>query len=75
VAAIEGVSQVLPTGGAPREVTIWIDPDRSAAIGVRPELVTRMLTQTVRRLRYLGGTERDGLRWQVVLDGRPGGVA
>src|SRR5688500_5314773 len=75
VAAIEGVSQVTPTGGAPREVTIWIDPDRCAAFGVRPELVTRMLSQSVRRLRYLGGTERDGHRWQVVLDGRPGGVA
>ena len=75
VAAIEGVSQVMPTGGAPREVTIWIDPDRCAAFGIRPELVTRMLTQSVQRLRHLGGTERDGHRWQVVLDGRPGGVA
>jgi len=73
LAAIEGVSQVMPTGGAPREVTIWIDPDRCAAFGVRPELVTRLLSQSVRRLRHLGGTERD--RWQVVLDGRPGGVA
>jgi len=75
VAAIEGVSQVLPTGGSPREVTIWIDPDRCAAFGVRPEVVTRILGQSVRRLKYLGGTERDGRRWQVVLDGRPGGVA
>jgi len=75
VAAIPGVSQVLPTGGAPREVTIWIDPDRCAAFGVRPEAVTRMLQQSVRRLRYLGGSERDGRRWLVVLDGRPGGVA
>ena len=75
VAAIEGVSQVLPTGGAPREVTIWIDPDRCAAFGVRPEAVTRILRQSVQRLRHLGGSERDGLRWQVVLDGRPGGVA
>jgi multidrug efflux pump subunit AcrB/ABC-type multidrug transport system ATPase subunit len=74
VAAIEGVSQVLPTGGAPREVTVWIDPDRCAAFGVRPERVTQVLTQSVRRLRYVGGSERDGRRWQVVLDGRPGGV-
>jgi multidrug efflux pump subunit AcrB/ABC-type multidrug transport system ATPase subunit len=75
VAAIPGVSQVLPTGGAPREVTIWIDPDRCAAFGIRPELVTRILGQAVRRLRYLGGSEQDGRRWQVVLDGRPGGLA
>jgi multidrug efflux pump subunit AcrB/ABC-type multidrug transport system ATPase subunit len=75
VAATEGVSQVLPTGGAPREVTVWIDPDRCAAFGVRPEAVTRILSQAVRRLRYLGGSERDGRRWQVVLDGRPGGVS
>src|SRR5262245_19368482 len=75
LAAIEGVSQVLPTGGAPREVTIWIDPDRCAAYGVRPEAVTRILQQSVRRLKYLGGSERGGRRWQVVLDGRPGGVA
>ena len=75
LAAVEGVSQVLPTGGAPREVTIWIDPDRCAAYGVRPERVTQALRQSVRRLKYLGGTERDGRRWQVLLDGRPGGVA
>src|SRR5690606_30285712 len=41
----------------------------------RPEMVTRLLGQSVQRLRHLGGTERDGRRWQVVLDGRPGGIA
>src|SRR5262249_18941894 len=75
LAAIEGVSQVWPSGGAPREVTIWIDPDRCAAFGVRPERVTQTLRKAGRRLKYLGGSERDGRRWQVVLDGQPGGVA
>src|SRR5262245_42172 len=55
LAAVEGVSQVWPSGGAPREVTIWIDPDRCAAYGVRPERVTQTLRQAVRRLKYLGG--------------------
>ncbi|HEX6994909.1 MAG TPA: efflux RND transporter permease subunit [Gammaproteobacteria bacterium] len=75
VAAVPGVSQVLATGGAPREVTVWIDPERCAALGIRPETVTALLGRSVQRLRFLGGTERDGRRWQVTLDGRPGGVA
>src|SRR5690606_40226749 len=75
VASVPGVSQVLATGGAPREVTVWIDPERCAALGIRPEAVTTLLGRSVQRLRYLGGTERDGRRWQVMLDGRPSGVA
>src|SRR5690606_12437400 len=75
VAAMPGVSQVMATGGAPREVTVWIDPERCAALGIRPEMVTRLLGQSVQRLRHLGGTERDSRRWQVVLDGRPEGIA
>ncbi len=73
VAAVPGVSQVMATGGAPREVTVWVDPDRAAAAGVRPEQIQSVLAQSVQRLRYLGGSERDGLRWQVMLDGRPRG--
>lgn len=75
IAAVPGVSQVLTTGGAPREVTIWIDPERCAALGVRPEQVTRVLGQSVRRLDSLGGAEKHGRRWQIALDGRPGGLA
>lgn len=74
VAAVPGVSQVIATGGAPREVTIWIHPERCAALGVRPEQVTRLLDRSVRPLRSLGGAEKHGRRWQIVLDGRPGGL-
>jgi multidrug efflux pump subunit AcrB/ABC-type multidrug transport system ATPase subunit len=73
--AIPGVSQVTANGGAPREVTVWIDPEKSAAYGIRPEQLNQLLGQSLQRLRYLGGVERDGRRWQVILDGRPHGVA
>lgn len=75
VAALSGVSQVIATGGAPREVTVWIDPERCAALGIRAEQVTRILGQSVQRLRYVGGTEQGNRRWQIVLDGRPEGIA
>jgi multidrug efflux pump subunit AcrB/ABC-type multidrug transport system ATPase subunit len=75
LAALPGVSQVIANGGAPREVTIWIDPERCAALGIRPEQVMRLLDQSVRPLRSLGGSEKYGRRWQIVLDGRPGGLA
>jgi multidrug efflux pump subunit AcrB/ABC-type multidrug transport system ATPase subunit len=75
IEAVPGVSQVFANGGAPREVTIWIDPERCAALGVRPEQVTRLLSQAVQPLRSLGGAEKFGRRWQIVLDGRPGGLA
>jgi multidrug efflux pump subunit AcrB/ABC-type multidrug transport system ATPase subunit len=75
VAALPGISQVWVNGGAPSEVTIWIDPDRCAALGVRADQVTESLGRTLRRLRYLGGAEDPGRRVEVVLDGRPRGLA
>ena len=75
VAALSGVSQVMATGGAPREVTVWIDPERCAAYGIRAEQVTQTLQQSVQRLKYLGGSEQGSRRWQIVLDGRPEGIA
>lgn len=74
LAAVPNVSQVLATGGAPLEVTIRLDPDRAAALGVTPGEVTAMLQRAVRRLDYLGGTEDDAGRTAVMLDGRPQGV-
>ncbi|TAJ94005.1 MAG: ATP-binding cassette domain-containing protein [Gammaproteobacteria bacterium] len=75
VAALPGISQVWVNGGAPREVTIWIDPDRCAALGVRAEQVTEALGRSVRRLRYLGGAKDHSRRVEVILDGRPRGLA
>src|SRR5690606_10963950 len=49
VAALPGVSQVLATGGAPREVTVWIDPERCAALRIRPAAGTRLLGPSVQR--------------------------
>jgi multidrug efflux pump subunit AcrB/ABC-type multidrug transport system ATPase subunit len=74
-AAVPGISQVVASGGAPREVTVWIDPERCAALGVRPEQVTQLLSQAVRPLRSLGGAEKNGRRWQITLDGRPGSLS
>ena len=75
VAALPGISQVWVNGGASREVTVWIDPDRCAELGVRAEQVTQSLARSVMRLRYLGGAEEPGRRLEVILDGRPGGIS
>ncbi|HXV76657.1 MAG TPA: efflux RND transporter permease subunit, partial [Candidatus Polarisedimenticolaceae bacterium] len=72
--AVAGVSRVMAGGGAPRELTVRIDPDRCAAMGVLPEQVTAALARTVSRERFLGGIEDDAGRTVVVLDGRPRGV-
>ena len=71
--AVPGVSRVLAGGGAPRELTVRIDPDRCAANGIQPEQVVQALSRSVRRLRFLGGLEDEAGRTAVILDGRPRG--
>jgi len=72
--AVPGVSQVLPHGSAGRRVTVRVDPDRCAAMGVTPMQVTSALDRAVKRLRFLGGLEDEAGRTAMVLDGRPRGV-
>ena len=72
--AVPGVSRVMAGGGAPREITVRIDPDRVAAFGVTPEQVTAALQRTVGRERFVGGAEDDAGRTAVILDGRPRGI-
>ena len=72
--AVPGVSRVMAGGGAPRELTVRIDPDRCAAAGVVPEQVTAALSRTVSRERYLGGVEDEAGRTVIILDGRASGV-
>ncbi len=71
--AVTGVGTVFVAGGSPEEVTVRIDPDRCAALGVTPSDVRMSLTRAVQRLRFLGGLEDETSRTPVLLDGRPSG--
>ncbi|MDX1389690.1 MAG: efflux RND transporter permease subunit, partial [Acidobacteriota bacterium] len=70
---VTGVSRVVIFGGASREMTVRVDPDRCAALGITPNDVTAALVRSVRRLAFLGGVEDEAGRTAVVLDGRPRG--
>ncbi len=72
--SVPGVSQAFLQGAPPREVTVWLDPQRCAELGVRPGEVTQALARSVQHIRFLGGVEEGNQRYSVMLDGRPGGV-
>ena len=71
---VNGVSQVFVGGGSGRQVTVRVDPDRCAAMGVAPGQVIQAVQRSVNRLRFLGGVEDEVGRTAVILDGRPRGV-
>jgi multidrug efflux pump subunit AcrB/ABC-type multidrug transport system ATPase subunit len=73
-AAVSGVSQVLTTGGAPRQVQIAVDPDRTAALGLTTDGVIQSVRRNVNRLQYVGTLESSAGRVPVILDGRPRGL-
>lgn len=73
-ASVPGVSQAFFQGAPPREVTIWIDPDRCAELGIRPSQVVAALNRSVQHVRFLGGIDEFNQRYSVILDGRPEGV-
>ncbi len=74
IAAVTGVGTVFVMGGAPEEVTVRINPDKCAALGISPMDVTESLTRSVYRLRFLGGLEDESKRTLIMLDGRPKGT-
>jgi len=74
IEAVTGVDSVMVMGGAPEEVTVMVNTDKSAALGISPQNVTESLIRSVRRLRFLGGLEDASNRIPVMLDGRPGGI-
>ncbi len=73
-ASISGVSQATTGGGAGRQVTVTVDPDRIAALGVTTDAVTESVNGNVGHLRFLGNLESGAGRMPVVLDGRPPGL-
>jgi multidrug efflux pump subunit AcrB/ABC-type multidrug transport system ATPase subunit len=74
LSAVTGVDTVWVAGGAPEEVTVSIDPNRCAALGISPSSVGTSLSRSVQRLRFLGGLEDENSRTAVMLDGRPRGT-
>ncbi len=73
LAAVPGVSQTLVGGGASRQMTIRVDPDRCAALDVSPQQVVDAVRRASGRLRYTGSLEDESGRTAVMLDGRPAG--
>ena len=73
-ASVSGVSQALTAGGAGRQVTVTVDPDRTAALGLTTDAVSRSVQANVGHLRFLGNLESEAGRLPVVLDGRPAGL-
>ncbi|MEX0901962.1 MAG: efflux RND transporter permease subunit [Pseudohongiellaceae bacterium] len=74
IEATPGVSRIFVNGGAPREVTVWLDYALCTALGVQPERALARVQNAVSGLRYIGAAEEHGQRLSVLLDGRPGGV-
>jgi multidrug efflux pump subunit AcrB/ABC-type multidrug transport system ATPase subunit len=73
LAAVPGVSQAMVGGGASRQLTVWVDPDRCAALGVTTQQVTQAVRAAAGRLRFVGSLEDSTGRTAVMLDGRPKG--
>ena len=73
-ASVSGVSQAMIGGGAGRQVTVTVDPDRAAALGVTTDAVSRSVSRNVGHLEFLGNLESEAGRLPVVLDGRPTGL-
>ena len=73
-AAVSGVSQALTNGGAGRQVTVTVDADRAAALGVTTDAVSRAVGSNVGHLEFLGKLESEAGRMPVMLDGRPAGL-
>lgn len=74
LASVPGVARVIVSGGLPREITVRVDADRSAAAGVSPSAVSGALARAVARMRYVGRAEDDAGRTAVYVDGRPEGL-
>ena len=73
-ASVSGVSQALTGGGAGRQVTVTVDPDRTAALGVTTSAVSQSVEANIGHLEFLGKLESEAGRMPVVLDGRPAGL-
>ena len=71
-ASVSGIQSGDHGGGGGRQVTVTVDPDRAAALGVSTEAVSQAVADNVGHLRFLGQLESESGRVPVILDGRAG---
>ena len=73
-AAVPGVSEAITSGGARRQVTVRVDPQRAAAVGVTATDVVQAVSRNVRHINHAGSTEAEVGRTGVLVDGRLPGL-
>ena len=73
-ASVPGVSEAFATGGARRQVTVTVDPQRVVAAGVTPMEVVGAVSRNMQQTRHVGTLELPDGRQQVVMEGHPPGL-
>ncbi len=73
-AALPGVNEAIATGGARRRLTVRVDPDRAAALGITPEQVVQAVRRRVKQIRHVGDLDTEAGRTSVLADGRLPGL-
>ena len=73
-AAVPGVSEAIATGGARRQVTVTVDPQRVVAAGVTPMEVVNAVRRNVQQAQHAGTLESENGRQDVLVEGRPPGL-
>ncbi len=72
--AVPGVARVRVMGAAPRQVTVTLDEDLAASLGVDPDRVRATLARASARLAWAGTLRAGTERHAVLVDARPRGL-
>ena len=70
LSAVDGVVQVTATGGASKQVGVFLDADRAQARGVSVQAVRNAMANATRPVVGVGDVSDGGRRLPVTLDGR-----
>ena len=70
-AAVPGVSEAMATGGARRQVTVTVDPNRALAAGVTPMRIVEAVSRNVQQTRHAGNLESANGRQPTLVEGGP----
>ena len=68
-ASVSGIAQATAWGGGSRQVTITVDPQKTADLGVQIEEVTNAVRNNLGYKQFVGDLESEEGRTNVVMDG------